>query len=73
MNIEITFQINTENLPSYDDQHLVSLWHIAQANPTPIDNREAGEFTEHVGREIIRRFLAHVEPPLWEHQGRHYA
>ena len=41
MNIEITFQINTENLPSYDDQHMVSLWHIAQANPTPIYNREA--------------------------------
>jgi hypothetical protein len=32
---------------------------------------EAGDFAEHVGREIIRRFTQKTGPALWNHQGRH--
>ena len=28
-------------------------------------------WVEHVGREIIRRWLKGIEPELWHHQGRH--
>lgn len=73
MKTAITFTVDTANLQSYTDQHLVQLWHISQANPAAFGDRDACEFTEHVAREIIRRFLALTAPDLWTHQGRHVA
>lgn len=72
MQHEVTFQINTDRLQSFTDEYLSSLWHIAQANPAPITDRNAGELAEAIGREIIRRWLRWAGAPLWNHQGRHY-
>lgn len=72
MQHEVTFKIDTDKLPHYTDEHISSLWHIAQANPAPIRDRAAGELAEHIGREIIRRWLRWAGAPLWNHQGRHY-
>lgn len=67
----ISFTVDEGNLPAYTDQHLATLWHIAQANPAPFGDRTACAFAEHVGREIISRWLRSVPPELWAHQGRH--
>lgn len=58
-------------LPSFTDEYLCALWHISQVNPCDISEREAGDFAEQVGREIIKRFIAQTGPELWSHQGRH--
>ena len=71
MKTEITINIDTNALNSLPDDYLACMWAIAQANPAPIDNRDAGEVAEAVGREIIRRFLKQVDFPLWHHQGKH--
>lgn len=71
--IEITFEIDGSRLQSYEDSYLATLWHIAQANPADHGDKQAGELTERVGREIIRRWLASTPPELWRHQGKvHY-
>lgn len=70
--ISVTFEIDDSELRSCSDSRLVALWHVAQANPAPHGDKHAGEIAEHIGREIIRRWLRHVEPELWHHQGRHY-
>ncbi|MPM37187.1 hypothetical protein SDC9_83793 [bioreactor metagenome] len=69
----ITFQVDTCNLADYGDSYLSQLWHIAQANPAEFGDAQACEFAEHVGREIVRRWLAATPPELWRHQGRHAA
>lgn len=71
MKTTIAFEVDGENLQSYTDQYLAALWHIGQANPAPFGDPDACRFAEHVGREIIRRFLAATGPELWHHQGRH--
>lgn len=58
-----------ENLTSYTDTYLVSLWHLSQINPAKFGDPEACRFAELVGREIIRRFIAIIAPELWNHQG----
>lgn len=72
MQHKVTFHIDTDKLQSFTDEYLASLWHIAQANLAPISDRAAGELAEHIGREIIRRWLRWAGAPLWNHQGRHY-
>lgn len=72
MKTAITFSIDTAKLDGYTDQHIAQLWHIAQANPAPITDRDAGELAESIGREIIKRWLQALPPELWAHQGRHY-
>lgn len=67
----ITITVNQDGLPHFTDEHLAQLWHIAQANPAPFGDRDACDFAEAVGREIITRWLASVPPALWHHQGRH--
>lgn len=67
----ITFQIEADKLPHYTDAYLAQLWHIAQANPAPFGDAQACDLAEHVGREIVRRWLATMPPELWHHQGRH--
>lgn len=73
MKAQITITFDADELNIYTDQHLASLWHVAQVNPQDgFLNKEPGELAEKIGREIIRRFLAITQPPLWKHQGRHF-
>lgn len=72
MKTAITFNVDTDSLAGYTDEYLATLWYIAQANPAPIEDGDAGEVVEAIGREIIKRFLGNTAPPLWNHQGRHH-
>ena len=69
----ITIEIDDGKLAGYADEFLAVCWHAAQHNPAPFGDAMAGELTERIGREIIRRWLAGVKPELWHHQGRHHA
>ena len=69
----ITIEIDDGKLSGYADEFLAVCWHAAQHNPAPFGDAMAGELAEHIGREIIRRWLAGVKPELWHHQGRHHA
>lgn len=66
----VTVEIPND-LTGFTDVYLVSLWHLSQINPAPFGDQEACSFTEKVGREIIRRFIAQVGPELWSNQGAH--
>jgi hypothetical protein len=68
---EIMIAFDTDSLQDYSDQFLATLWHVAQANPAPITDRDAGDTAEAIGREIIRRWMERVPVALWNHQGRH--
>lgn len=67
----ITFEVDSDHLSNYSDSYLAQLWHIGQANPAPFGDVAACAFAEHVGREIVQRWLASVGPELWVHQARH--
>ena len=69
----ITIEIDEAKLASYTDEYLAVCWHAAQHNPAPYGNYFAGELTERIGREIIRRWLQGRAPELWHHQGRDHA
>jgi hypothetical protein len=71
MKTEITINIDTDALDNATDQHLVCLWAVAQANPS-CGTHEAGDITERVGREIIKRFVARTGLPLWQSFGSDY-
>lgn len=73
MKLEITIPVDTDTLSHIRDEYLAALWHVAQANPAPIQDHAASRVAEAIGREIIRRFLATTPPLLWEHQGSHAA
>jgi hypothetical protein len=68
----ITIEIDISRLAHYSDSHLAALWHLAQVNPAPIEDQDAGELAERIGREIIRRWLQASPPELWRHQGHHH-
>lgn len=67
----VTIAFDTAALESYTDSFLSQLWHVGQANPAPITDRDAGEIAEAIGREIIRRWLRDTPAALWSHQGQH--
>jgi hypothetical protein len=69
----ITIEIDDGKLAAYTDEFLAVCWHAAQHNPAEYGDAMAGDLTEHIGREIIRRWLKGVPPELWHHQGRHHA
>lgn len=71
MKLRIAFDLDSDRLPHYTDEHLAQLWHIAQANPAPYGDRDACRFAEGVGREIVRRWLAAAPVALWTHQAAH--
>jgi hypothetical protein len=73
MKTNITFEIDSDLLECKTDEYIVSLWYITQANPVSIEDEAAGAIAEHVGREIISRFVRLIGVPLWNHQGRHSA
>ena len=68
---EITFAVSLDSLGSFSDEYIAQLWHISQANPAPFGDRQACDLAEHIGREIIRRFVSSQPPALWTHQARH--
>lgn len=70
MKTTIAIDIDTDALRGYEDSYLAQLWHIAQANPAPYDDMDAGVVVEQIGFEIIRRFLATTPPDLYAHQVR---
>jgi len=72
MKHKITIELDTERLSTLTDQALANAWHIAQANPAPMEDRDACELAEHVGREIISRWLTKTPPELWSRQGSHH-
>ncbi len=72
MKTAITVEIDTECLEHFTDEHIATLWHVAQVNPAPIDDADAGHLAEMIGREIIRRWLERQRPVLWHHQGKHH-
>lgn len=72
MKHNITIEINTDQLQTLTDSALATAWTVAQANPAGIDDPTAGDLAEHIGREIIRRWLKSVPPELWHHQGNHH-
>lgn len=72
MKTAITFNIDTCSLQSYSDEHIAALWHIAQVNPAPHGDHDAGVLVEHIGREIVLRWLRGVPVPVWNIQGRDY-
>lgn len=67
----VTIEIDRHNLRSYSDEFLTTAWHVAQANPAPFGDYQAGELVQHIGWEIIRRWLGKQEPPLYHHQPQH--
>lgn len=67
----ITFTVDAQDLGRYTDAYIAQLWHIAQANPAPFGDADACEFAEHVGREIVRRWVSVQGVELWTHQGVH--
>lgn len=68
----ITIGIDPSNLGRVTDSHLVMLWHVAQANPAPHADEQAGALVAKVSHEIIRRWLASTEPEMYHHQERSY-
>ena len=69
----ITIEIDDAKLSGYADEFLAVCWHAAHHNPAPFGDAMACDLAEHIGREIIRRWLAGVKPERWHHQGRHHA
>lgn len=67
----IAIEVSTDALRAFADDYLVSLWHAAQANPAPLEDPDACHLVEHIGREIIRRFICERDPTLWARQGTH--
>lgn len=69
----ISFEVDTDRLSGFTDAYIAQLWHIGQANPAPFGDAHACNLAEHIGREIVRRWLTDQTPELWTHQGRHIA
>lgn len=72
MKTSITFEIDTDNLSGYTDEHVAALWHVAQANPAKLGDRDACDLAEAVGYEIIRRWLKNAPANIYSHQARHF-
>ena len=70
--VTISIEFDVDNLETYTDGHLAALWHLAQANPVPISDKDAGEIADKIGREIVRRWLAQTKPELYHHRRDHY-
>lgn len=68
----ITIEIDEDRLQSINDEYLAQLWHVAQANPAPFEDPDAGALVERIGREIITRWLRNAPVEVWHHQGRHH-
>ncbi|WP_454629578.1 hypothetical protein [Bradyrhizobium cenepequi] len=73
MKATVSIEIDTDSLQSVTDAYLASLWHVAQANPADgFESPYPGELAEHIGREIVRRFVRKTGPELWNHRGSNF-
>lgn len=73
MKVTVSIEIDTDQISTYRDSYIASLWHVAQANPVDgMEHPEPGRLAEAIGREIIRRFLRATPPELYNHQGHHF-
>ncbi|KAB2918479.1 MAG: hypothetical protein F9K29_07885 [Hyphomicrobiaceae bacterium] len=72
MKTTITFEIDTSGLETIGDRSLAALWHIAQANPAPHADAEAGCLVMDVSMEIVRRWLKDAPIDLWHHCSTHH-
>lgn len=71
MKAAITLPVDTAELSNLPPRRLAALWHAAQVNPAPIDDTDAARLVEHIGREIIARWLANTVPLVGERKGAH--
>jgi len=72
MKITVSINIDTDRISSYASDYLADLWHVAQANPAPFGDKNAGDLIEEIGREIIKRWLKENPGNLYHHQGHHH-
>lgn len=63
----VTIEINTDQLKSLTDEYLAALWAVAQVNPVPYDDPDAGELATRIGDEIIRRWLKGTPVEMYNH------
>lgn len=69
----ITIEFDPNNLRGYTDEHLATLWHLAQANPADgFTSKEPGRLAMQIGWEIISRWLRAVPPEMYHHQDHHF-
>lgn len=63
----VTIQIDTDLLRSFSDEHLAAIWAVAQVNPAPYDDPDAGRLATGIGDEIIRRWLKGAAVEMYNH------
>lgn len=73
MKNEITVTIDDAMLTGYSDKFLATAWNAVQNSHAEFGDSLMCDLAEHIGREIIRRWLRHIEPELWSVQGRHHS
>ncbi len=66
--VTISFRIQADQLDGVTDEHLHALWYIAQANPAPYGDQEAGSLVFAITDEIVKRWLAHAPADRFNHQ-----
>lgn len=66
----VLIEINADAgaLAEVTDSYLASAWHVAQANPAPYGDKDAGLLVKALGDEIMRRWLAHIPADRYRHQ-----
>ncbi|MGY1498593.1 hypothetical protein ACW4TU_18670 [Streptomyces sp. QTS52] len=70
--VTIAIDFDLAALSHVPDARLAMLWHVAQANPAPHGDEQAGETVRKIGQEIVRRWLASTGPEMYHHQARDY-
>lgn len=68
MKTSITISIDSELLSGYTDEYITCLWHAAQAAPAEYGDRTTSELVRALEIEIVRRYLAAQQAPLFNHQ-----
>lgn len=69
MKVAITIEVDTDSLSNTTDEHLLHLWHVAQANPAAYGDKEAVKLAESLRHEIVRRWIDSQTPGIWNFQG----
>lgn len=67
MKVAVTIEIDTDRLSSYVDSYLVGLYHVAQLNPAPMEDLEAGKLADRIKDEIVRRWLKDTPGEAYSH------
>lgn len=67
MKHSVTIEIDTDRLGSLADEYLAAFWAVAQANPVPYDDPDAGRLATRIGDEIIHRWLKNAPVEMYHH------